>query len=57
MVLPPADQKVTAVDQAFMTAAYRSIRGQTKYAEYLDFDNDGDVDLADQTQFNMRLNR
>jgi hypothetical protein len=29
----------------------------TKFLEYFDFDNDGDVDISDQTQFNRRLNR
>lgn len=51
------DAKVTSVDQAIFTPSYRSIRSQTKFVEYFDFDNDGDIDLADQTQFNRRLNR
>ncbi|MFO0877987.1 MAG: autotransporter-associated beta strand repeat-containing protein [Gemmataceae bacterium] len=44
-------------DQTQFNSTYRSIRGQAKYLEYFDFDNDGDVDISDQTQFNRRMNR
>ncbi len=54
------DRVVNAIDQNLaiygFNAAYRSVRGQSKYQEYLDFDNDNDVDGADRTQFNRRLN-
>jgi hypothetical protein len=48
---------VTLNDLTAFNAAYRSRRGMTNYVEYLDFDNDGDNDGADQTQFYRRLNR
>lgn len=51
------DEVVNNLDQPLFNAAMRKVRGQAGYQEYFDFDTDNDVDAADQTQFNRRLNR
>jgi autotransporter-associated beta strand protein len=44
-------------DRTAFLAAMRSTFRSANYREYFDFDNDRDVDGADQNQFNIRWNR
>lgn len=48
------DRTVEPSDLTAFNAAYRSRRGMSNYKAWFDFDQDGDVDGADQTQFYRR---
>jgi autotransporter-associated beta strand protein len=44
-------------DLAVFNAAYRSRRGMASYVDWLDYNNDGVIDVTDQQQFTRRLNK